>query len=197
MMPDDVTRRRFLGVIAAGAGTLWWTTHWPDVVAAAEQARAVAASEQPPPLRVLTAEQAADLEAMAAQIIPTDDTPGAREARVVYFMDQELATRSKHRRPEFEKGLRDLRRRVARRHPRAASFAALGGEQQIAILRDMEKAKSEFFENVRAATIVGMLALPEYGGNYQKIGWKMIGFDDRFSWAAPFGHYDREGAGDA
>ena len=37
--------------------------------------------------RVLSQAQAATLEAVATQIIPTDDTPGAREARVVNFID--------------------------------------------------------------------------------------------------------------
>jgi hypothetical protein len=37
-----------------------------------------------------------------------------------------------------------------------------------------------------------MFANPEYGGNRDKIGWKMIGFDDRFSWGPPFGWYDRD-----
>jgi gluconate 2-dehydrogenase gamma chain len=196
-MSTEVNRRRFLGAVAGGAGALWWSTRWSDLVAAAERAREAARAEQPPPFKVLTPEQAADLEAMTARIFPSDGTPGAREARAVHFIDEELATRAKERRPDFEKGLRDLRRRVARRHPRAASFAALTEEQQDAILREMEKGKSEFFENVRGATIVAMFALPSYGGNYQKLGWKMIGFDDRFSWAAPFGYYDREGAGDA
>jgi gluconate 2-dehydrogenase gamma chain len=35
-----------------------------------------------------------------------------------------------------------------------------------------------------------MLSNPEYGGNFNKMGWKLIGFDDRFSWAPPFGWYD-------
>jgi hypothetical protein len=37
-----------------------------------------------------------------------------------------------------------------------------------------------------------MFANPEYGGNFQKTGWKLIGFTDQFSWAAPFGWYDRD-----
>lgn len=45
------------------------------------------------------------------------------------------------------------------------------------------------------ATITGFLANPEYGGNTGKIGWKLIGFEDRFVWSAPFGWYDGEGAG--
>ena len=39
--------------------------------------------------------------------------------------------------------------------------------------------------------MAGMLANPEYGGNYNKSGWKMIGFVDQFSWSAPFGWYDQ------
>ena len=35
-----------------------------------------------------TPEQALEVEEMAAQIIPTDETPGAREARVVAFIDR-------------------------------------------------------------------------------------------------------------
>ena len=31
-----------------------------------------------------------------------------------------------------------------------------------------------------------------YGGNRDKVGWKLIGFEDRFHWNAPFGHYDAE-----
>ena len=43
-------------------------------------------------LSFLSAAEAADVEAVAAQIIPTDDSPGAREAGVVYFIDRALAT---------------------------------------------------------------------------------------------------------
>ena len=39
--------------------------------------------------------------------------------------------------------------------------------------------------------ISGMFADPKYGGNVNKSGWKLLGFDDQFSWAAPFGWYDR------
>ena len=36
---------------------------------------------------------AAEIEAIAARIIPSDATPGAREAGVVYFIDRALSTR--------------------------------------------------------------------------------------------------------
>ena len=40
-------------------------------------------------------------------------------------------------------------------------------------------------------TMSGMFANPSYGGNDNKVGWKLVGFDDKFSWQAPFGYYDR------
>ena len=34
--------------------------------------------------------------------------------------------------------------------------------------------------------------LLDYGGNYDKVGWKLIGFQDDFYFKPPFGYYDRE-----
>lgn len=59
------------------------------------------------------------------------------------------------------------------------------------ILKALDAAKSPFFEAVRVATITGLLANPSYGGNFGKVGWRLIGFDDRFSWRPPYGYYDR------
>jgi len=59
------------------------------------------------------------------------------------------------------------------------------------VIASLEKDKHPFFDALRGATIAGMFANPEYGGNHDKAGWKLIGFDDRFSWAEPFGWYDR------
>jgi gluconate 2-dehydrogenase gamma chain len=153
---------------------------------AARQARSV-----PPRFRVLTPEQAADVDAISAQIIPTDATPGAREAHVVFFIDQGLATFVKHLRPDFDRAYTGFRARVARAHPSTA-FARLSAAQQIALLAALEKEKNGFFEQMRGATMAGMLANPEYGGNHDKIGWKLIGFEDRFVWGPPFGWYDRD-----
>ena len=45
---------------------------------------------------------------MAAQIIPTDETPGAREAGVVYFVDRALTTFDVDQQPLYSAGLREL-----------------------------------------------------------------------------------------
>ena len=41
-----------------------------------------------------------------------------------------------------------------------------------------------------ALTLAGLLALPSYGGNENKAGWKLVGFVDQHAWQPPFGHYD-------
>jgi gluconate 2-dehydrogenase gamma chain len=188
----EFSRRQFIAATGGTLASIWLAAEAKELIAAAEHAAQAARQATPPPFQVLTADQAAEIEAAAAQIIPTDESPGAREAHVVYFIDKSLATFAKDQRPIFEKGVKDLRARAARVNRNAKSFAALNEEQQIAVLARLEKDKSEFFEALRSATIAGMLANPEYGGNYNKVGWKMIGFDDRFSWSAPFGWYDRD-----
>src|SRR5882724_12826904 len=140
--------------------------------------------------RVLTTAQLRDLDAITALMLPTDDTPGAREAHVVDFLDRALASFAADQRPVFDVGLVDLNARVAQRHPGAGSFADLGADDATALLRELEDEGSEFFENARVGTITGFLSNPEYGGNAGKVGWKLIGFEDRFVWSAPFGWYD-------
>jgi hypothetical protein len=43
---------------------------------------------------------------------------------------------------------------------------------------------------IRFLTIAGTFANPSWGGNRDKIGWRLLGFEDRFVWQPPFGDYD-------
>ncbi len=179
----DLSRRDFLSAATTGVGAVWLG------------ARVVGAARPGPStgLRSLTSTQAEALDALTAQIIPTDDTPGAREAGVARFIDQGLASFASEQRSLFESGLADLET-AARAYPGATSFAGLRPEQQVEVMQGMEAQRSQFFEAVLAATMAGMFANPEYGGNQDKVGWKLIGFEDRFAWQPPFGYYDREQA---
>jgi gluconate 2-dehydrogenase gamma chain len=178
-------RRQFLSALGAGAV---WLSAAPSLLRAAGRAATAAGPDDP--WRVLTPEEAEALDAITEQILPTDDTPGAREAQVVRFLDNSLATFAADDLPLFRGGLGQLAADVARRHPDARSFAALPGVEQVEMLRQLEAAQSPFFEAVLVATITGMFANPEYGGNHDKAGWKLIGFEDRFAWGPPFGDYD-------
>ena len=45
---------------------------------------------------------------------------------------------------------------------------------------------------MRFLTVLGLLALPSYGGNAGKVGWKLVGFVDQHVWEPPFGYYDKD-----
>ena len=53
---------------------------------------------------VFTPEQAKEVEAIAARIIPTDELPGATEAGVVYFIDRALKTFASDNLPLYHNG---------------------------------------------------------------------------------------------
>jgi len=179
-----LSRRQFLAASGPAAAAIWFAAESRELLAAGLHAAQATRFE------TLTPADAADIEAATAQIIPTDATPGAREARVVYFIDKSLTTFAKDQRPAFDNLVKELRARAAKTQKGAKSFAALNSAQQIAVLTALEKEKPDLFVALRFGTMAGMLANPEYGGNYNKSGWKMIGFVDQFSWAAPFGWYD-------
>jgi gluconate 2-dehydrogenase gamma chain len=186
----EMSRRGFITAAGGTFAAAWLTADVANLIASGEFAARAGTENPPPPFTFLTAAQAADLDAATSQIIPSDDTPGAHEARVVYFIDKSLATWARDQRPAFKKGLAELRVRTKKQNPSAASFAALTEEQRHAVIASLETDKDPFFFVLRGATVTGMLSNPSYGGNFEKAGWKLIGFDDRFSWTAPFGWYD-------
>ena len=40
-----------------------------------------------------------------------------------------------------------------------------------------------------------MFSSPKYGGNYNEVGWKMLGFVDEHVFSPPFGYYDAQYTG--
>src|SRR6185437_11239105 len=136
---ESGTRRRFLIRSVAGLSSAWLTLHWPAVLAAQDHAHRAAESPVPVPLQFFSAEQAAEIEAVTAQIIPTDDTPGAREAKVIYFIDRALTTFDKDKQPVYVKGLKELQSKQKKMFRNLAKFSDLNPEQQIKVLKAFEK----------------------------------------------------------
>jgi gluconate 2-dehydrogenase gamma chain len=182
------SRRSFLVNSVTGLNAAWITANYPGILAAQEYVRGATQAGQVPPLAFFNQAQAAEIESMAAQIIPTDETPGAREAHCLYFIDRALTTFARGSQPVYLKGLEDLQVKTRQLYPDATKFSALPSEQQIKTLTAIEK--TPFFNTVRTHTIIGFLARPVHGGNYDKIGWKLIGYDDSLNHKPPFGYYD-------
>jgi gluconate 2-dehydrogenase gamma chain len=190
MEHDDLSRRSLLQAIAAtlGATALRWD--WAEIDLAAHQAHATARAAGEPTIAFLTAAEAADIEAIAAQIIPTDDTPGAREAGVVFFIDRALASCLSQLASDYRAQLADFQAACRAQHPAAASFASLASAQQIEYLSSVDR--TPFFDTTRLLTLLGMFSLPAYGGNRGGVGWKLLGFEDHHIFQPPFGYYDRD-----
>jgi hypothetical protein len=173
-----------------GLNAAWVAANYPDILAAQEHVRQASHAGKLPKLAFFSEAQAAEIGAMAAQIIPTDDTPGAREAHCLYFIDRALTTFARESQPVYTQGLQDLQAKADQLYPGAGKFSALTSEQQIKTLTEIEKTR--FFNMVRTHTIIGFLSRPEHGGNYEKAGWKLIGYNDSLNHKAPFGYYDAQ-----
>jgi|SRR5579875_175719 len=163
---------------------------WAAIAAAQEHAKQSIEQPGTAKFEFFDAAGAADVAAIAAQILPSGDGPGATEAGVVYFIDGALNTFETDKQDAYRKGLTDLNERRKSKFPGSESIATLSGSQQIELLTAIEK--SDFFEVVRVHTLLGFLGNPSYGGNRGNVGWKYIGFEDRMVWSPPFGYYDAE-----
>jgi len=132
--------------------------------------------------------------------------PGAKEAGVANFIDGQLfggwGTMAKMYRqgpwPEgtreqgyqspltpqqvYRIGIRAVNEHCQRQYGKG--FDALAAAQQDAVLRGLDEGKLElegvraqfFFNMLLANTIEGFFSDPVYGGNRDKIGWKLVGF---------------------
>jgi len=189
-MDADNTRRRFLLSSALGLSSAWLALRWPAIVAAQQHAQRSGKSGQSASFEFFAPQDALEIEAVAAQIIPSDDAPGAREARVIYFIDRALMTFDVDKQLAYTQGLEDLQQKTLELFPVAGGFSSLSSAQQIQLLTGIEH--SGFFELVRLHTIMGYLSHPDYGGNHNQAGWKLIGFEDKMTYAPPFGYYDTE-----
>lgn len=204
-MEQSFSRRRFLAGGARGLSAIWVSTHWPAVLAAADHAHKSALSSTPPKLEFFSADEAKEIDAITARIIPTDDSPGAREAGVVYFIDRGLSTFAANDQKTYREGLPELQARVGELFPGFSKFSALTPEQQDELLHTFDEQSApprrafrarpgaqNFFDTLQQHTIAGFLVDPEYGGNRDGAGWKVIGREREHMFQPPFGYYDKD-----
>jgi Gluconate 2-dehydrogenase subunit 3 len=205
-MINELSRRRFLSQAGIAVSAAWVSAHWPEMVSAATKAHQVTQSGAAYKFEFFTPSEATEIDALSARIIPTDDTPGAREAGVLYFIDRALVTFASGDQHKYRDGLPELQSLVREKFPSVERFSALPPEQQDQLLHIMEASQTEepprrrnlhsaqtFLEALRVATISGFLIDPEAGfGNRGGVGWKLIDRDPAHSFQPPFGYYDKD-----
>lgn len=202
---DCSSRRDFLLRMGGVAAASLIQTQWPGIVAAAQHAHQAVKSNSSPSFTVLTPEQAREVDAISASIIPTDEQPGAREAGVVYFIDIALKTFASDTKPVYDKGIPEVNALTTKLYPGVSRFSAATAEQQEKILTaytaDQEHTRgrfrrspdgADFFQTITFHTVFGFLVDPEGGGNRDYVGWKVINRDPAHSFSPPFGFYDKD-----
>lgn len=121
---------------------------------------------------------------MCEQIIPRDDTPGATDAGVIYYIDRQLlGAHSRHQRT-YRLGLESFRKTC--RQVYQTSFEKLPFDQQTEALRLLEAGKAPpelwgqqtqqaFFDLVLDHTRQGFYGSPRHGGNRNYVSYQMLG----------------------
>lgn len=140
----------------------------------------------------LTATELKVVEAIAGRIVPITDTPGAIEAGAASYIDRALAGPYQPQLGAYRRGIEELER-----HCEAAlgkSFGALDADRQDGILEKLEAGEikdvtdgAAFFDLVRRHVMEGFFCEPNYGGNRDLIGWKLVGFPgQRYGYDDPY-----------
>jgi gluconate 2-dehydrogenase gamma chain len=165
------TRRRFVQLAAAGTGSICLLTRCSGDLSS---------------WRFFTADEANLVDAIAEQIIPSDEWPGGKESGVTNYIDKQLVGPHKRFQSIYQRGLSAVRESCAALHNK--KFEELSWDDQTAFLECMEAGKMEgsawadgfdrkFFELLRDHCMQSYYGSPIHGGNRNKISYKMIGLD--------------------
>src|SRR5258708_20381796 len=127
---------------------------------------------------------AAEIQVIAAQIIPDDETPGAEKAGVIWFIDRSLAGYDQDKQALYKTGIAETQKKRDELFPGSTSLASLSRDKQIALLKAIEK--TDFFQQVRLHTILGFFGQP--------VRLTFVGVEHQMHYEAPFGYYDAEAA---
>ena len=186
MLKHVNSRRDFLKSSGSAMSATWLAVNAPFILAASQAAQANVAKQAA--YVNLSAQDALELGAIVDQIIPPDETPGASDTGVVYFIDAAVGGFMADAVKPLKQGLKDLAKRASSVGNNDRHFSALSFDQQTAVLKEIEETR--FFGTLHFLTMMGMFCLPQYAGNRDSIGWDLLGFDHQHVWQAPFGYYD-------
>ncbi|MGZ6126312.1 MAG: gluconate 2-dehydrogenase subunit 3 family protein, partial [Myxococcales bacterium] len=124
------------------------------------------------------------LDAAACRILPSDESAGAREAKVGRFIERQLAGSLAPLRPAFDQLARLLD--LWSRKSFGKGFTGLSAAEQDAILGQLSRGEiplrgfpqAAMFRALHTLTLEGFLSDPVHGGNDAQTGWRAIGFPE-------------------
>jgi len=179
----DILRRAGLAGAAAVAAPAGILASAPAPATAEPLEPAQAAAPRREAFENLTAAEAELLDAIVDRLIPSDaQGPGARDARVVHYIDRALGGALASSRPAYAAGLASVDRYAT--SSRGKRFLDLADTDKDSVLIDVETgaatgftgSSAQFFALMLNHTRQGMFGDPYYGGNANFIGWDLLGY---------------------
>lgn len=156
--------------VAVGVGSTAVITHWRRT--------------PPAPFQFFSESEASLLTALCEQIIPRDDTPGATDAGVIYYIDRQIRGPLARYQPSYRRGLASFAKTCQQLYK--TPFEKLSFDQQTDALRLIEAGKAPkelwddpsqqtFFDLVLDHTRQGFYGSPRHGGNRNYVSYRMMG----------------------
>ena len=118
------SRRSFLVSTGGLLTSAWLGTNWSAIAAAAHHAEEMAAAPTLVGFQFFSPGEAADAAAIAAQIVPSGEAPGAHEEHAVYFTDRALSTFFADWAADYRAGLTEFQSKFHAANPAAAPTPA-------------------------------------------------------------------------
>jgi gluconate 2-dehydrogenase gamma chain len=156
--------------VAVGVGSTAVITHWGRT--------------PPAPFQFFSESEASLMTAVCEQIIPRDDTPGATDAGVIYYIDRQIRGPLARYQQSYRRGLDSFAKTCQQLYK--TSFEKLTFDQQTDALRLVEAGKAPkelwddpsqqtFFELVLDHTRQGFYGSPRHGGNRNYVSYRIMG----------------------
>ena len=148
-----------------------------------------ACTHLPAPFRFFTQEEADCLIAICECIIPADDTPGATDAGVIYYIDRQITGIFKKNQSDYREGLKAVQADC--RDLFNSKFENLPVKKQLDYLEMLEENNDllnswerilppQFFNMVIAHTLQGFYGAPRHGGNKNYMSYRILGIEYPF-----------------
>jgi len=133
-----------------------------------------------------TPEEVLCIISFCEQIIPKDESPGATEAGVIYYIDKQLSGVFHYDQETYRNGIKTLQEYCTKKHSKL--FETLPIEEQTKLLILLESNQlnktewaqgkpSDFFNLVRSHTMQGFYGSPIHGGNKNYMSFEMLKID--------------------
>ncbi|HEY3372947.1 MAG TPA: gluconate 2-dehydrogenase subunit 3 family protein [Prolixibacteraceae bacterium] len=136
--------------------------------------------------RFFTPEEAKCIIAFCEQIIPKDESPGATDAGVIFYIDRQLSGVFDYDQDTYRNGIKNLQSYCKGKYSK--TFESLAPEVQVKLLTAMESNQinepewpegkpADFFNRVLSHTMQGFYGSPIHGGNKDYMSFEMLRID--------------------